>query len=410
MHITHRIHILVPLLLGTAGLSLSASLLALITVADRYSVAESFHDTIAKAAGEYRENASLRRSREEAEATVVETAPELKTIEANKRTLRHRIVQLQSIVRTVGDRYHVDVAKFESAQQLLSDTKERLGELLHDGYVGAHAAAGTDVLIDGVSASQEKQRRNGALTKTQMTMIEELSSAVAASKELPGLRREYGQLLSYALDLRQQYDSAVEVVRDANTEMLDIQRILADVHEQVLKLQSELNRIDAKLRAKAERELIEKGLLAPRTQKDADRAIVNAPEFTWPAFGPVSAGFHDEGYAERFGVEHEGMDIVIPEASPVMSSADGIVFIVRDGGERGYTYVLIGHRGGYATLYGHLLSVAVHAGQEVHAGQQIGISGGRPDTPGSGPLTSGAHLHFEVIKSGENIDPRKVLP
>jgi murein DD-endopeptidase MepM/ murein hydrolase activator NlpD len=109
-------------------------------------------------------------------------------------------------------------------------------------------------------------------------------------------------------------------------------------------------------------------------------------------------------------VPHYGIDIVVGENTPVRSAAEGVVFLVRDGGDTGYTYVLIGHRGGMATLYGHLRLVNVATGQDVSAGQVIGLSGGKPGTPGAGPLTTAPHLHFEVIQNGSNVDPRTVLP
>jgi murein DD-endopeptidase MepM/ murein hydrolase activator NlpD len=118
----------------------------------------------------------------------------------------------------------------------------------------------------------------------------------------------------------------------------------------------------------------------------------------------------DADYKKQFGVPHLGEDIVVPQASAVYAAADGIVFLVRDGGLTGYSYILIGHRDGYATLYGHVSQALVAAGQEVTAGQQIALSGGTPGMHGSGPMTTAAHLHFEVIRAGVNIDPKSVLP
>jgi murein DD-endopeptidase MepM/ murein hydrolase activator NlpD len=80
------------------------------------------------------------------------------------------------------------------------------------------------------------------------------------------------------------------------------------------------------------------------------------------------------------------------------------------GGEKGYSYILIVHRDGYATLYGHLSSFLVATGDQVKKGQVIGLSGATPGTHGAGPMTTGPHLHFEVIKNGKHIDPLSVLP
>jgi murein DD-endopeptidase MepM/ murein hydrolase activator NlpD len=182
--------------------------------------------------------------------------------------------------------------------------------------------------------------------------------------------------------------------------------IMAEVHAQVLRLQGELARIDARLREKAERDLIRLGLLDTGVAQHGSTGT----QFNWPVYGSVSAGFHNSAYQKNFGVPHEGADIVVAQGTPVASAADGVVFTVRDGGATGYSYILIGHRDGYATLYGHLSVLSVKAGQEVSKGAIIGLSGGTPGTRGAGPMTTGPHLHFELIKGGVNIDPLGVLP
>ena len=204
------------------------------------------------------------------------------------------------------------------------------------------------------------------------------------------------------------YDETVGLVEASEEQLVENRRIMAEVHEHVLELQGDLARIDARLRQKAGRALVEKGLLAADDVRHA--AAASAQAFSWPVYGQISAGFKNKPYVARFGVEHYGADIVVPQGTPVGAAADGVVFLVRDGGESGYTYILIGHRDGYATLYGHLSETSVLAGQEVSAGQTIGLSGGKPGTHGAGPMTTASHLHFEVIQNGVNVDPLTVLP
>jgi murein DD-endopeptidase MepM/ murein hydrolase activator NlpD len=142
-----------------------------------------------------------------------------------------------------------------------------------------------------------------------------------------------------------------------------------------------------------------------------DAPVKSLPDnFIWPVEGPLAAHFHDALYLKFFGIPHQGIDIITHQLTPVKSAADGIVFLVKDGGLLGYTYVLIGHRDGIATLYGHLNVVQVAPGQEIHRGDVIGLSGGAPGTAGAGLITTGPHLHFEVIQNGINIDPLSVLP
>jgi murein DD-endopeptidase MepM/ murein hydrolase activator NlpD len=65
-------------------------------------------------------------------------------------------------------------------------------------------------------------------------------------------------------------------------------------------------------------------------------------------------------------------------------------------------YVLIGHGGGVATLYGHLDSVIVKAGDVVRQGQVIGLEG-------STGWSTGPHVHFEIRRSQDVLDPAELL-
>jgi murein DD-endopeptidase MepM/ murein hydrolase activator NlpD len=105
---------------------------------------------------------------------------------------------------------------------------------------------------------------------------------------------------------------------------------------------------------------------------------------------------------------HRAIDIPAEQSSIVMSSADGVVEDVSDNG-MGFNSVTIRHDG-FATLYGHVESFLVGAGDTVRKGQAIALSGGRPGTPGAGHLSTGPHLHFEIIKDGVRVDPMEYLP
>jgi len=215
--------------------------------------------------------------------------------------------------------------------------------------------------------------------------------------------------------MNREAEKALEIEREAvqklgniNDQMERIQKTTEEVHADVIRMQGQLARIDAQIRSRIERELIQKGLLTPGTIDHS--AIPDQPQFAWPAYGSVSAGFLDPDYKEHFGIEHYGIDIVIGQGSPVFAAADGIVFLARDGGATGYSYVLIGHRGGSATLYGHLSQISVSTGQDIRQGAAVGLSGGAVGVHGSGPTTTGPHLHFEVLQNGTNIDPKGALP
>ncbi|GEM_PF-1266179 len=133
------------------------------------------------------------------------------------------------------------------------------------------------------------------------------------------------------------------------------------------------------------------------------------PLFSWPATGPLTATYLDPDYERVFGIPHRAIDIAVPQGSPVKAIAEGIVFAVKDGGATGYSYILIGHRNGFASLYGHVSLALVKVGDRVRYGQTIALSGGRPGTRGAGPMTTGSHLHLEMMKDGKQINPLTVL-
>ncbi len=140
---------------------------------------------------------------------------------------------------------------------------------------------------------------------------------------------------------------------------------------------------------------------------DNDDSDDNDAQFIMPVNGYVSYGFHDPDYPLDF--DHEGLDIVVPQGSAVVSVADGTVVSAVNGGSNGYSYVLISHGGGLYSHYGHLSEIGVNVGDVVRQGHMIALSGGRPGTPGAGNYSSGPHLHFEVWVNGFPVDPMEYL-
>lgn len=134
------------------------------------------------------------------------------------------------------------------------------------------------------------------------------------------------------------------------------------------------------------------------------------PVFQWPVIGPITAGYFDPDYEKVFQVPHRAIDIAVPQGSKVHVVSQGIVFAVKDGGATGYSYILIGHQNGFASLYGHVSQSFVKQGDVVDYDQVIGLSGGEPGSHGAGHMTTGSHLHLEMMKDGEHIDPRSMLP
>ena len=94
---------------------------------------------------------------------------------------------------------------------------------------------------------------------------------------------------------------------------------------------------------------------------------------------------------------HTGIDIAAKKGTPVYATADGVVSRQKTGSGYGIT-VLIDHGYSYQTLYAHLSKKAVKPGEKVVRGQIIGYVG-------STGISTGSHLHYEVIKGGKKVNP-----
>ena len=125
--------------------------------------------------------------------------------------------------------------------------------------------------------------------------------------------------------------------------------------------------------------------------------------FLWPtATRKINCayGWRPNPFNSEYNEFHKGLDIAA-KYEWVRSTKYGKVTFAGWMGGYGYT-VIIAHPGGWKSLYGHLSKIIVQEGQYVKQGQNIAKSGntGR---------STGAHLHFELIKEGNHTNPKKYL-
>ena len=147
----------------------------------------------------------------------------------------------------------------------------------------------------------------------------------------------------------------------------------------------------------------ESAALAAKIRSAQSSAVVPGPTgaasaagFIWPVHGVLTSAF---GW--RWGRMHEGIDLAVPNGTPVVAAAAGTVIVA--GWMGGYgNLVVVDHGGGIATAYGHNTSVTVGVGQQVAQGQLIAYAGSTGNS-------SGPHVHFEVRINGGAVDPMGYL-
>jgi murein DD-endopeptidase MepM/ murein hydrolase activator NlpD len=123
---------------------------------------------------------------------------------------------------------------------------------------------------------------------------------------------------------------------------------------------------------------------------------------------PVGPGIMRSGFGFRrhpilgYSKMHTGVDWGAPFGTPIFASGNGVVD--KAGWEGGYgKYVRIKHNNGYETAYGHMSAFAkgIEPGKRVRQGQVIGFVG-------STGLSTGAHVHYEIVVNGRFVDPMRI--
>ncbi len=122
-----------------------------------------------------------------------------------------------------------------------------------------------------------------------------------------------------------------------------------------------------------------------------------------PFSGAITSSFGTrENPFSGSGTEtHKGLDIRGPFGGPVKAMAKGEVSFAGQRGGFG-NCIILKHGNDYETLYGHLSKILVKPGQKIEIGQQIG-------NIGSTGRSTGPHLHYEIHKNGQKINPASYL-
>ena len=401
-------------LIPVASVPLGASLTA------KHETVEQLHQAMDEAEGVYASGRGLFSAKSQKEKAMIEARDALDIVMRQKAVARRALVLARRDSDHLQQMYGLDMTNSGS---LMASIQKEQGEYtafaryLHGKNIVV-AASGPDLgvtfvrnlLSSSLGDITDAGMRTHAISRARNRILVTAVEAKQAMQHISSLEEDYAEFSRQYEEAWKNYSDAKGAYDTVANRIAEVQRITNEVQSQITQLQRELARIDAQLISKLERELIEKGLMNAQPGERSDGRIRSKQVFRWPVMGRISAGFHNSSYEEYFGVSHQGMDIVVGQGTPVSAVADGVVYLARDGGKYGYSYVLIGHRDGIATLYGHLSQISVTSGQEIAAGQIVGLSGGTPGTHGAGPMTTGAHLHFEMIRNGEHINPVLLLP
>lgn len=136
---------------------------------------------------------------------------------------------------------------------------------------------------------------------------------------------------------------------------------------------------------------------------------VKDPSFNYPVEGEIIQNYAKEQlvYSQTLGewITHEGIDIKANKTTVINASADGKVKYIKNDPRYGLT-VIMEHANGFSSVYSNLLTAEfVSVGEELKSGQPIGTVG----NTAAFEILDEPHLHFEILKEGEAVDPNMYL-
>ena len=281
-------------------------------------------------------------------------------------------------------------------------------------------------LLTNLNETRKEIERIEAKLEEQKAQLEELKAEEEAKQEELELIMDAkkAELESLNIDIYAAYDDISNTEAEINT----TNKILADIA-----YREEQERIAREKEAQRQKELAAQqaannsssnnagtsngtGSDSGNSTSTGNGTATTAPSTTTPSTssgtsgGSVSLGWPcpSSSYISSYyggrtsptagaSSNHKGIDIAAGSGSSIVAAASGTVTTSSYSSARGY-YVVISHGNGISTLYQHCSSVYVSAGQSVSQGQSIAAVG-------STGISSGPHLHYEVLVNGVNVDP-----
>lgn len=300
--------------------------------------------------------------------------------------------------------------------QEISQNKLKLSNLLKTvDQQGSKSALEIILLNDSFSNFLNEFKYLKDISEGVRDQLNDLKSLKASLEEqkiaLENKRQQLVELQKVLADkqesLEQEKQDKVAILDQTQSSESQYQQLLASAKKEQEQANAEISSLERTVRQKLAQ--LEASKKKPNTGSSSSNNQ-SATGFVWPVTkSRVTAYFHDPEYPFRYLFEHPAIDIRAAQGSRLGAAADGYVAVAKDNG-LGYSYIMIVHSNGLATVYGHVSKILVKEDDYVTAGQLIGYTGGTPGTPGAGKTTTGAHLHFEVRLNGIPADPLNYLP
>lgn len=338
----------------------------------------------------------------ELKSKINDTNTKINANSKEKQKLDAAIDEVQSKIDGLNTKISASNQKIAAKEAELAEAEQNSREQ-YDGYmyrakrmVEKGSVTYLEVLLNSKSFSDLLQRFAVVkqIVKYDSNRLDELR---AIEEQIAALKKELEEEKAVLVSLRKdetEQKSALEAKRAQSQAIIDS---LQSDKNALTKALEQQEAAEAAARAEIKR-------LAEQQAAAARSGSVSVPSnfsgsMIRPTTGPVTSPYYMRVHPVTGKLrQHTGIDYGPPYGTNIVAAASGTV-LVAGYNSGGYgNYVVINHGGGITTLYGHASTLCVSAGQTVSQGQVIA-------KVGSTGMSTGPHLHFEVLVNGAHTNP-----
>lgn len=341
--------------------------------------------------------ASLERKQAAIKSEIAELKKDISKQQELKTALQKQINNVQdqidlynSEISSLNNKIAALEAEIEQTQQSLEENKEAFKGRLRAMYVsGEHSSLSLLLSADDFGDFLYKTELMRSVTEYDSVVIDQLNADIqkleADSKELEDKKASVNSMKS-EMTAKQ---------NELNNSMKELNSVISEMNDQKSDLEAESAEYTAAINK------LEKEIAAAASKAQTSNAVYSGAQFLWPVTGyyNITSGFRTASRPTHNGIDIASSGIY---GKPIIAVADGTVLLATNNAGGYGLYVMINHGSyngnSYTTLYGHMSSMAVSAGQSVKAGQVIGYVG-------STGRSTGPHLHYEIRVNGTPKSP-----
>ena len=314
---------------------------------------------------------------------------------AQKNSIDVEISQLQGKINELSAKISNSNTKIEQKQAELTKAQEESAEQYEAYYSRAK------MLIERGSITYLEVLLNANSFSDLLSRISIVKQiAKYDSNRLNELKLVEQQIAAIKSELEAEKNSLVALKSENDSQMSTLKQKQAASQKIIDDLSADIASYEAALKKQEQAEAAAREEIRKLSVQTSQSKVFVGGTFTWPSVSstitsPYGTRVHPiTGKVRR----HAGVDIGASYGTNIYAANSGTV-IVAGWNSGGYgNYVVIDHGGGYTTLYGHCSSLLVSKGQTVTKGQVIA-------KVGSTGMSSGPHLHFEVLVNGSTTNP-----